>query len=311
MKDALIFVAGHRGLVGSAIVRELKHSGYTNIITRNREELDLTNTQDVLDFFDINNPEIVIDCAAKVGGIKANNDYPVEFLLDNLKIQNNLIEAAHITNVEKFLFLGSSCIYPKYSSQPISEDSFLTGALEPTNEPYAIAKIAGIKLCQSYNKQYGKNFISVMPTNVYGIGDNFNLETAHVLPSILRKMHIAKIYNIPMVVIWGSGIPKREFIFSEDLASACVFLMENYNSSDIINIGCGEDISIYDLAILIKNIVGYNGKLAFDDSNPDGTPRKVLNVSKLNNLGWKAQTNLKDGIIKTYEWYKKNYKEIL
>lgn len=307
-KESKIYVAGHRGLVGSAILRKLKSEGYMNIITRTHQELDLTDQQEVYCFFEEERPEYVFLAAAKVGGILANSTYPADFIRENLLIQTNVIDAAYKYGVKKLLFLGSSCIYPKYAPQPIKEEYLLTGALESTNEPYAVAKIAGIKMCQAYNRQYGTNFISVMPTNLYGPGDNFDLETSHVLPALIRKFHEAKINNAPYVVVWGSGTPRREFLHVDDLADACLFLMNNYDSSEIINIGVGEDLSIAELANLIKEIVGYKGEIIYDKTKPDGTPRKLLDVTKLFNLGWKPTIHLEDGIRSTYEWFVRNYK---
>lgn len=305
-KEAKIYVAGHRGLVGSAILRKLRAEGYSNIVTRTHQELDLTNQQAVYQFFEVERPEYVFLAAAKVGGILANSTYPADFIRENLLIQTNVIDAAYRYGVKKLLFLGSSCIYPKFAPQPIKEEYLLTGALEPTNEPYAVAKIAGIKMCQAYNKQYGTNFISVMPTNLYGPGDNFDLETSHVLPALIRKFHEAKVTGAPYVVVWGSGTPRREFLHVDDLADACVFLMNNYDSSEIINIGVGEDLTIAELAQLIKKIVGYKGEIVFDRTKPDGTPRKLLDVSKLFNLGWRPRIRLEDGIRSTYEWFVQN-----
>lgn len=305
--NSKIYIAGHRGLVGSAIVRRLQSEGFTNLITRVSAELDLRNQKAVADFFNQEKPDYVFLAAAKVGGILANNTYPAEFIYDNLAIELNIIHQSHINNVKKLLFLGSSCIYPKFAPQPMKEEHLLTGALEPTNEPYAIAKIAGIKMCQSYNRQYGTEYISVMPTNLYGPGDNFDLETSHVLPALLRKFHQAKINNNPFVQIWGTGSPKREFLHCDDLADACVHLMKNYSGNEIINIGVGEDISIKDLALLIKDIVGFKGELKFDTSKPDGTPRKLLDVTFLNKLGWRAKISLRDGLVQTYSWYKENF----
>lgn len=304
--NAKVFVAGHRGLVGSAILRCLQSRGYSNFILKTHKELNLEIQKDVEDFFEKERPEYIFLAAAKVGGILANNTYPADFIYNNLIIQANIIHASHTFGVKKLLFLGSSCIYPKYAPQPMKEEYLLTDKLEPTNESYAIAKIAGIKMCQAYNRQYGTNFISVMPTNLYGPNDNFDLETSHVLPALIRKFHEAKTENKPFVKIWGTGKPKREFLYIDDLADACVFLMERYDSSEIINIGMGEDILISDLAILIKEIVGYEGGIVYDSSKPDGMPRKLLDVSKLNSLGWKAKTSLRDGIIKTYEWFLRN-----
>lgn len=302
-KDSKIYVAGHNGLVGSAIVRRLKEEGYTNLIFKTSKELDLTQFNLVLDYFKKENPEYVFLAAAKVGGILANRDYPADFIFKNLSIQTNIIESSRQVGVKKLLFLGSSCIYPKFAQQPIKEEYLLDGKLEETNEPYAIAKIAGIKLCQSYNRQYGTNYISVMPTNLYGINDNFDLNSSHVLPALIRKMHDAKVSNLPTVTLWGTGNPKREFLYVDDLAEALIFLMKNHNESDWVNIGTGEDISIKELANLIKQIVGYEGELVWDTSKPDGTPRKLLDVSKINSLGWKHKTNLENGINKTYTWY--------
>ncbi len=300
-KDAPIFVAGHRGLVGSAIERALKRHGYTRIQTRTRQELDLLDSKAVDRFFEENQPAYVFLAAAKVGGIVANNTYPVDFLLDNLTIQNNVISSAHNHKVKKLLFLGSSCIYPKFAPQPIDESSLLAGHLEPTNDAYAIAKIAGIKLCQAYRRQYGDNFIAAMPTNLYGPNDNYHPEHSHVIPGLLRRFHEAKMHNLPEIKIWGTGTPRREFLYSDDLAEACIFLMERYNDPEIINIGTGEDITIADLARLIAKITGYQGSISFDPSKPDGTPRKLLNVSKINALGWKYKTSLEEGITKAYQ----------
>jgi len=305
-KNAKIYVAGHRGLVGSAIVRNLESKGYTDIIVRTREELDLLDTKQVADFFSQEKPEYVFLAGAKVGGIKANEDYPADFIYQNLQIQNNIIHNAYKNNVKKLLFLGSSCIYPRDCTQPIKEEYLLTGPLEKTNEAYAIAKIAGIKMCQSYNKQYGTKFISVMPTNLYGPNDNFNLTSSHVLPALLRKFHDAKIHNEKEVVMWGTGSPMREFLYVDDLADACVHLMQNYVGDEIVNIGTGEDVAIRELAEIIKKIVGFQGEIVNDTTKPDGTPRKLLDVSKLHNLGWKHKTDLKDGIKSTYQWFLAN-----
>ncbi|MHA3775323.1 GDP-L-fucose synthase family protein [Verrucomicrobiota bacterium sgz303538] len=302
-KSETVFIAGHRGLAGGAIFRELQAQGYSQIVTRTRSELDLSDREKVRQFFADVRPAIVAVAAAKVGGIKANNDYPVEFLLENLKIQNNVIEAAADFGTRKLLFLGSSCIYPKFAPQPIPESSLLTGALEPTNDAYAIAKIAGIKLCQSYAREYGRNFISAMPTNLYGPGDNFDLQNSHVLPALLRKIHEAKESGAPEVVVWGTGTPRREFLHVDDLAGACRFLIENYDSPEIVNVGCGEDISIRELAELICDVVGFKGELVFDTSKPDGTPRKLLDVSRLQALGWKPRIPLREGVAQTYSWY--------
>ena len=306
LKDAKIYVAGSNGMVGSAIVRALKAKGYINIVVKSSKELDLKNQQAVHDFFNQEQPEYVFLAAAKVGGIHANNTYPATFIYDNIMIQSNVIQAAYEFNVKKLLFLGSSCIYPKFAAQPIKEEYLLTGSLEPTNEAYAIAKIAGLKMCQFYKQQYGCNFISAMPTNLFGINDNFNLENSHVLPALLRKFIEAKQNNKQEVTIWGSGTPMREFLFVDDLAEACLFLMENYNDVETVNIGTGEDVSIKELAETIMKIVGFEGNLIFDASKPDGAPRKLLNVSKINTLGWKHQTNLEEGIQKTLNWIQKN-----
>jgi GDP-L-fucose synthase len=306
-KSDSIFVAGHRGLAGSALVRELKGQGYSEIITRTRAELNLSDSAAVRTFFQEVRPAVTVVAAAKVGGIKANNDFPVEFLLENLKIQNNLIESAYDSGVSKLLFLGSSCIYPKFAEQPIQESSLLTGALEPTNDAYAIAKIAGIRLCKAYAQQYGRNFISAMPTNLYGPGDNFDLNGSHVLPALMRKVHEARKSGAREVVIWGTGTPRREFLHVDDLAAACRFLLEHYDSPEIINVGCGEDVSIRELAELICEIVGFHGELVFDTAKPDGTPRKLLNVDKLRGLGWAPRLSLRDGIRQTYDWYCENF----
>ena len=306
LKDAKIYVAGSNGMVGSAIVRALKAKGYINLVVKSSKELDLKNQQAVRDFFSQEQPEYVFLAAAKVGGIHANNTYPATFIYDNIMIQSNVIQAAYDFNVKKLLFLGSSCIYPKFAPQPIKEEYLLTGSLEPTNEAYAIAKIAGLKMCQFYKQQYGCNFISAMPTNLFGINDNFNLENSHVLPALLRKFIEAKQNKKQEVTVWGSGTPMREFLFVDDLAEACLFLMENYNGIETVNIGTGEDVSIKELAETIMKIVGFEGSLIFDASKPDGAPRKLLDVSKINNLGWKHQTNLEEGIQKTLNWIQKN-----
>lgn len=298
-----IFVAGHRGMVGSALVRRLQADGCTSLLTRTRQELDLTDRAAVREFFAQERPEVVIDAAAKVGGIQANFQYPVEFLRDNLDIQNNLIAAAADFGVRKLLFLGSSCIYPKFAEQPIREEALLTGALEPTNEPYALAKICGIRLCQAYARQYGKCFISAMPTNLYGPQDNFDLQSSHVLPALLRKVHEAKQSGADQVVVWGSGNPRREFLHVDDLAEACVFLLKNYDAPEIVNIGCGEDVTIRELAELICRVVGFTGELRFDSSKPDGTPRKLLEMSKLFSMGWRPKISLEEGVASTYQWY--------
>ncbi len=300
-KNAKIFVAGHRGMVGSAILRKLQAEGYRNLITRTSAELDLRNQQAVADFFKQEKPEYVFLAAAKVGGIVANNTYRADFLYENLAIQNNVIHQAYENGVKKLLFLGSSCIYPKLAPQPLKEEYLLTGPLEPTNEPYAIAKIAGIKLCDAYRDQYGCNFISVMPTNLYGYNDNYHPENSHVLPALIRKFHEAKVSGAGSVNIWGSGTPKREFLFADDLADACYFLMQTYNEPNLINIGTGEDLSIKDLALLIKEVIGFDGELVFDTTKPDGTPRKLMDVAKLHGLGWKHQIELKQGIALAYQ----------
>lgn len=300
-KNAKIYIAGHRGMVGSAILRKLQAEGYQNLLTRTSAELDLRNQQAVADFFATEKPDYVFLAAAKVGGIVANNTYRADFLYENLAIQNNVIHQSYLNGVKKLMFLGSSCIYPKLAPQPLKEDYLLTGLLEETNEPYAIAKIAGIKLCDAYRDQYGCNFISVMPTNLYGYNDNYHPENSHVLPALIRKFHEAKINKSATVSIWGSGSPKREFLFADDLADACYFLMQNYNEPKLINIGTGEDLSIKELALLIKNIVGFEGELVFDASKPDGTPRKLMDVSKLHAQGWKHRINLTEGIALAYQ----------
>ena len=300
-KSSKIYIAGHRGMVGSAILRELKKRGYYNFVYATSYELDLRNQAQVNSFFEKETPDYVVLAAAKVGGIVANNTYRADFIYENLMIEANVIQAAHVNKVTKLLFLGSSCIYPKLAPQPLKEEYLLTGELEPTNEPYAIAKIAGIKLCESYRDQYGDNFISVMPTNLYGPNDNYDLKNSHVLPALLRKFHTAKVENTPSVEIWGSGSPKREFLHVNDLAEACVFLLEDYEGTDWLNIGTGTDVSIKDLALLVKKVVGYDGELKFDPSKPDGTPRKLINVDKIHALGWKHKIDLEDGIKKVYE----------
>jgi len=305
-KSEKIFVAGHHGMVGSALVRRLKSEGFSNLLVRDRSKLDLRDDSAVAKFFAEEKPSVVILAAAKVGGIKANNDFPVEFLLENLRIQNNVIQAAYENGARKLLFLGSSCIYPKFAPQPIPETALLSGPLEPTNEAYVIAKIAGIKLCQAYAREYDANFISVMPTNLYGPNDNFDLETSHALAALLRKAHEAKTRKDRKLTVWGSGKPRREFLHVDDLASACLLLLEKYDSSEIINVGCGEDISIRELAELICEVVGFDGDLAWDVTKPDGTPRKLLDVSKLRALGWKPSIPLRDGIARTYEWFLAN-----
>ncbi len=302
-----IYVAGHTGLVGSAIVRLLERKGYTNIITKTSGEFDLRDQAAVLDFFREHKPKFVFLAAAKVGGIMANQKYPADFIFDNLSIQNNIIHSAYLLGVEKLLFLGSSCIYPKNSPQPIKEDYLMTGFLEPTNAPYAMAKIAGINMCQAYHRQYGCNFISVMPTNLYGPGDNYHLQNAHVLPALLRKFHEAKINNQSTVIVWGTGKPRREFLHVDDAAMACYFLMQKYNSPDIINIGSGMDYTIREMAYLISKITGYQGVIVFDESKPDGTLRKLLDVDKIKNLGWESMIELEDGLRLTYNNFKENY----
>lgn len=300
-KKDKIFVAGHRGMVGSAIVRKLQQEGFDNLVVRTSAELDLRNQESVDVFFKEYKPDYVFLAAAKVGGIVANNTYRAEFLYDNLMIQNNVIHASYKHSVSKLLFLGSSCIYPKFAEQPIKEEYLLTGTLEQTNEPYAIAKIAGLKLCEAYRSQFGSNFISAMPTNLYGPNDNYDLQNSHVLPALLRKMIVAKRTQQPAVEIWGSGTPRREFLHVDDLADACFFLMQEYDGTEWLNIGVGEDVSIKELAELIKDIVGYEGELQFNTSKPDGTPRKLLDVSKLQNRGWKAKIGLREGIQNVYE----------
>lgn len=299
-KKAKIYIAGHRGMVGSAIYRKLEEEGFTNFITRTSDTLDLRNQQQVIDFFEQEKPDYVFLAAAKVGGIAANNTYRAEFLYDNLQIQNNVIHHSYLNGVKKLMFLGSSCIYPKMAPQPLKEEYLLTGPLESTNEPYAIAKIAGIKMCDAYRAQYGCNFISVMPTNLYGYNDNYHPRNSHVLPALIRRFHEAKEQNAPTVTIWGTGLPKREFLFADDLADACFYLMQNYNEPGFINIGTGSDISVKDLALLIKKIVGYTGDIDFDASKPDGTPRKLMDVTKLHNKGWKHKIELEDGIKLAY-----------
>ena len=299
-KDAKIYVAGHRGMVGSAIVRRLQKDGFTNIVTRTSKELDLRNQQAVADFFATEKPQFVFLAAAKVGGIVANNTYRADFIYENMMIQSNVIHHAYLNKVEKLMFLGSSCIYPKLAPQPLKEEYLLTGLLEPTNEPYAIAKIAGIKMCDAYRSQYGCNFISVMPTNLYGPNDNYDLNNSHVLPALIRKFHTAKKENKTEVEIWGTGSPLREFLHADDLADACFYLMQNYNEPGLVNIGVGEDISIKDLALLVKKTVGFSGELKFDTTKPDGTPRKLMDVSKLHSFGWKHKINLSEGIAAVY-----------
>lgn len=302
-----IYVAGHSGLVGRALVRLLQARGFVNLITRSRAEVDLQDQRVVRDFFAEAQPEVVVLAAAKVGGIKANMDAPVEFLIENLQIQNNVICAAHEAGARKLLFLGSSCIYPKFAPQPIPESTLLSGPLEPTNEPYAIAKIAGVKLCQAFAREYGANFISVMPTNLYGPGDNFDLETSHALAALLRKAHEAKMSGAGEMIVWGTGGPRREFLHVDDLAAAVLFLLEKYDSPEIINVGCGEDNSIRELAELICDVVGFRGEIKWDRSKPDGTPRKLLDISKIKKLGWQPAISLRDGVARLYEWFLDNY----
>lgn len=303
--SAKIYIAGHKGMVGSAIMRKLIAEGFTNIVTKTSNELDLRDQRAVNDFFDREKPEYVFLAAAKVGGIVANNTYRAEFLYDNLMIQSNIIESSRKAKVRKLMFLGSSCIYPKLAKQPLKEEYLLTGELEQTNEPYAIAKIAGIKMCDAYRAQYNCNYISIMPTNLYGYNDNYHPQNSHVLPALIRRFDEAKNNNADAVTIWGTGTPKREFLFADDLADACFFLMRTYNEPGLVNVGCGEDISIKDLAILIKEIIGYNGELNFDSSKPDGTPRKLMDVDKLTALGWKYKIKLPDGLKLAYEDFKK------
>jgi len=301
-KESKIYVAGHRGLVGSAILHNLQAEGYNNLVIRTHRELDLCNQEEVRAFFEKERPEYIFLAAAKVGGILANSTYPADFIYNNIAIQIYAIHNAYLYGVKKLLFLGSSCIYPKFAPQPMKEGYLLTGILEPTNESYAIAKISGIKMCQAYNKQYGTNFISVMPTNLYGPGDNFDLETSHVLSALIRKFHEAKLSGQP-VTVWGTGTPRREFLYVNDLAEACIFLMNCYDGEDIINIGTGLDISIKELAGFISEVIGYRGEIIFDTGKPDGMQRKLLDVTRINSLGWKAKTDLREGIEKTYKWY--------
>lgn len=305
-KTDKIYIAGHRGLVGSAIVRNLKKNGYNNFLFRTSKELDLTNQSDVNQFFESEKPDYIFLAAAKVGGIHANDTYPADFIRVNLQIQTNVIDAAYRNGAKKLLFLGSSCIYPKFAPQPMKEEHLLTGELEPTNEWYAIAKIAGIKMCQAYKKQYGFNAISLMPTNLYGPGDNFNLENSHVMPALIRKFHDAKINDLSAVEVWGTGTPKREFLHVDDMADASVFLMNNYDSSEFVNVGVGDDVTIRELAESVKQAVGYKGELNFDSSKPDGTPRKLLDVTRLKDIGWQADIQLSNGIKSTYEWFLDN-----
>lgn len=304
--DSKIYVAGHRGLVGSAITRNLQENGYTNLVFRTSGQLDLTKRDQVDAFFEEEQPEYVFLAAAKVGGIVANNDFPADFIRDNLMIQTNVIDASHQNHIKKLLFLGSTCIYPKLAAQPMREDSLLTGELEPTNEAYAIAKIAGIKMCQAYNRQHGTNFISIMPTNLYGPNDNFDLNSSHVLPALIRKFHEAKLNNTPTVEVWGTGTPKREFLYSDDLADAAIYLMNTYNGSDLVNVGMGKDISIKELAEKIGKTVGYSGAIVFNASKPDGAPRKLVDVNRLKDLGWTAKISLDEGLEMAYTWFLEN-----
>lgn len=301
--EDMIFVAGHRGLVGSAIVRKLREKGYGNLLLKTRSELDLTDQAAVRAFFESERPDHVVLAAAKVGGILANSTYPADFIYQNLAIEINIIHEAWLAGVRKLLFLGSSCIYPKLALQPLKEEYLLTSSLEPTNEAYAIAKIAGLKMCEFYNRQYGARFISVMPTNLYGPGDNFDLNTSHVLPAMIRKFHEAKLRGDDAVTLWGTGTPRREFLHVDDLADACVFLLERYDGPGFLNIGCGEDVTIRELAELVRRIVGFGGDILWDSAKPDGTPRKLLDVSKLKALGWSASTSLETGVLNTYRWY--------
>jgi GDP-L-fucose synthase len=309
-KTSSIYIAGHRGMVGSAICRKLEKEGFINFITRTSDSLDLRNQEQVADFFAQEKPDYVFLAAAKVGGIIANNTYRAEFLYDNLQIQNNIIHHSFLNGVKKLMFLGSSCIYPKLAPQPLKEEYLLTGPLEETNEPYAIAKIAGIKMCDAYRSQYGCNFISVMPTNLYGYNDNYHPQNSHVLPALIRRFHEAKQSDAPEVIIWGTGSPRREFLFADDLADACHYLMENYNEPGLVNIGTGEDLSIKDLALLIKKIIGYDGDINFDTSKPDGTPRKLMDVSKLTKAGWKYRITLEEGIMLAYSDFISNVNRV-
>lgn len=306
-KSARIYIAGHRGMVGSAIHRYLISKGFDNFLLRTSTELDLRDQHAVNEFFEVERPEYVFLAAAKVGGIMANNTYRADFIYENLIVQANVIHAAHLTKVSKLLFLGSSCIYPKLAPQPMKEEYLLTGQLEHTNEPYAIAKIAGIKMCDAYRTQYGCNFISVMPTNLYGPNDNYDLQNAHVLPTLIRKFHEAKINNEHAVIVWGTGTPRREFLYADDLAEACCFLMENYDEGGLVNIGTGFDVTISELAMIIKEVVGYEGTIIYDHTKPDGTPRKLLDVSKITSLGWRYKINLEEGIEKVYGVYRNNH----
>ncbi len=310
-KNAKIYVAGHRGLVGSGIIKKLQKKGFTNIITRTRQELNLFDTKAVSEFFQKEKPEYVILAAAKVGGIKANSTFPADFLYENLMIQNNVIWQAHLNDVKKLLFLGSSCIYPRGSAQPMKEEYFLTGPFEPTNEAYAVAKTAGMKMCEYIYTQFQKSFISCMPTNIYGENDNFNPESSHVIPGLIRRMHDAKVNKVPEVVIWGTGVSRREFLHTDDLADAILTIMEKYDDKDFINVGTGEDVSIKELAEMVKDVVGYEGKLAFDATKPDGMPKKLLDVSKLNKLGWSYKIAFAEGLKKEYQWFLENIAKTL
>lgn len=305
-QDAKIYVAGHRGLVGQALVRQLKAQGHANIVTRTSQELDLTEQADVREFFDAERPDYVLDAAAIVGGIMANDLYPADFIAGNLKIQTNLIDTAYRAGAKKMLFLGSTCIMPRDAPQPMKEEYMLTGPLEETNQWYAVAKIAGIKMCQAYRRQYGFDVISVQPTNLFGIGDNFDYETSHMAPAMIRRMHEAKLANADKVTIWGTGTPKREIMFADDMADACVYLMNNYSDEPFVNIGTGEDISIADFATLVADVVGYGGSFDYDTSRPDGTPRKLVDVTRLTELGWQSKISLREGVERTYAWYLKN-----
>ena len=309
-KTTKIYIAGHRGMVGSAVWRALISKGYTNLIGKTSKELNLTNQRSVFDFYKKEQPEVVIDAAAKVGGILANNDFPYPFLMENMQIQNNLIDGAHKAGIEKFIFLGSSCIYPKFASQPLKEECLLTDYLEPTNEWYAIAKITGVKACQAIRKQYDKDYVSLMPTNLYGYFDNFDLQSSHVLPAMLRKFHEAKINNHSDVTLWGSGTPMREFLFVDDMAEAVVYALENNLPEHLYNVGSGKDITIKELAETIQNVTGHQGEILWDTTKPDGTPRKLMDVSKMKKLGWEYSTDLQDGIKKTYKWFLNNINEI-
>jgi GDP-L-fucose synthase len=312
-KDSKIYIAGHKGMVGSAIWRALTDKGYTNLLGKTSKELDLRDQKAVLNFFETEKPAVVIDAAARVGGILANRDYPYQFLMENLQIQNNLIDTAHKSNVEKFIFLGSSCIYPKLATQPLKEEALLTGPLEPTNEAYAIAKIAGVKACEAIRKQFGKDYVSLMPTNLYGSHDNFDIKTSHVLPAMIRKFHDAKENGNTPVTLWGSGTPMREFLFVDNLAEAVCFALENKLTAHLYNVGTGKDLTIKQLAETIQNITGHKGEIIWDSSKPDGTPRKLMDVSKLAKEGWKSSTSLEDGINKTYNWFLENknkFKEV-